>query len=122
MKNVVFGYISATLLVMVLVSALGIYGLGSRKNEFTHQVAPAVAWALEEHYGKNGTTSSTVKEVIESRLKDTVGSDTEVDVTVIAWDPAKGLLSVKVTGSFSCPGGRTATISTTKTAIMDRVG
>ena len=122
MKNVVFGYISATLLVMVLVSALGIYGLGSRKNEFSHQVAPAVAWALEEHYGNSLVSSSAIEEAIEKRLKDTVSSDTAVDVNIIAWDPAKGLLSVKVTGSFSYPGGNAATISTTKTAIMDRKG
>lgn len=128
MKNIILGVVGGFLVLYTVVLGLGIYGTYSRRNELENSMGQVVKQTLESYYVpelfRDGTeqypNKSQIEEEVQEKLRMRIDSDTDIAVSVLAWDIKKGLLSVKAEAVYPKPGGTAGHIECKKTVIIER--
>lgn len=128
MKNVLLGMIGGFLILYTAVISLSIYSISTRKNELENCLSQIVEDVLEANYVPEELRSEETRIAgradIEQQVRDAVGlripSDSELQITILACDMEKGILSVRVDESYTMPNGATRNWYCAKTAVIDR--
>lgn len=103
MKHIVYGISLAIITMLVLVITLEISGRNVRKNEIETALNTAVEQSLEQLKNKNGYKIETYQELIadfNQMLLLQMESNTDVQVDILTVDINKGVLDVKITGTY----------------------
>lgn len=140
MKNIFLGVIGMFLLLYTTVLQLGVFQINTRENEIENCLSEVLESTLKNHYYGLDNLNSAVCERIPKEylpgyleeeeiahqvaedIKLRLGSDSQVDITILACDMEKGILSAEVTQTFLMPGGKEKTLSGKKTVIVEREG
>lgn len=124
MKTLAFGLVAGLIVVFSLVVAMSIFGRMSRKNELSQSISIATEQTVRMYAADPEFESLGEEEWIAGfteRLLSQMGSDTDLDIQVMGIDTENGLLSVRVTGTFTYPNGRTGSVTCEKTAVLERI-
>ena len=140
MKNIFLGIIGMFLLLYTTVLQLGMFQIDTRENEIENCLSEVLESTLKDHYYglddiNPGVCERVPKENLPGYLEEEeiayqitediklrLGSDSQVDITILACDMEKGILSAEVTQTFLMPGGKEKTLSGKKTVIVEREG
>ena len=118
MKNIIFILLGFYITMYTMAIGNGILSAGIRKNELENCVSRIVTQALEYGYGQS--SQEMVKQRIISDLRDSFGMERNLEVTILANDMEKGVLSVRVTENYRQVNGKERQISCEKTAIVEK--
>ena len=138
MKNIFLGIIGMFLLLYTVVLQLGMFQINSRKNEIENCLSEVLESTLKDNYylmdNRNPGVCENVsrennpgylnqEEIIDQVTEDIslrLGSDSQLNIRVLACDMEKGILSAEIVETFLLPGGHKKTISGRKTVIVER--
>ena len=121
MKNVIIGILGGICVIYVVLIALSVYCVSSRKNQMELCVSSVMRSVMEEYCGRK-TAAGQVEQVLQEELSDRLSGDGSLSTIIYACDMEKGVISLEVTEEFPMPSGIDRTISTHKTIIWDRSG
>lgn len=137
MKNIFLGIIGMFLLLDTAVLQLGMFQIYSRKNEINNCLSEVLESTLKDHYYTTEDKNPGVCEMVSEEslpgylsqeeiavqvtedLKLRLKSDLDLEITILACDMEKGILSVEVTETFLLPDGSKKEVSGKKTVIVD---
>lgn len=103
MKYIVYGISLAVITMLVLVITLEISGRNVRKNEIETALNTAVEQSLEQLKSKKGYKIETYQELIADFNQIfllQMESNTDIQVDILTVDVNKGVLDVKITGTY----------------------
>ena len=128
MKNIILGIIGTFLVIYTAVISLTVYGVQSRKNEVENVLSGIVTETLAEYYVPEilrdekyvPANRTVVENTLSEELLRRITSDSDVQITIIACDMDKGILSARVDETYFLPNGTKKTWSFAKTAIVDQ--
>ena len=103
MKYIVYGISLAVITMLVLVITLEISGRNVRKNEIETALNTAVEQSLEQLKSKKGYKIETYQELIADFNQIfllQMESNTDIQVDILTVDVKKGVLDVKITGTY----------------------
>lgn len=127
MKNIILGIFGAFLAVYTAIMGLCMYNIYARKDELDNCLSEVLESIMEEYYVgdcfvnfKNQYSDVQIQKCVEEALRLRTNLDSDMEITFLACDMEKGILSVAVKESFPLPNGKTKTISAKKTLISDR--
>ena len=124
MKRIVQGSVFMFLGVLLVLIILTNIGRGSRESETRTALAEAIDTTMssmfENHtYASSGDRDKFVADFLEALMLQ-MGSDSEVEVSVLNADPKKGILSVEVTEHYTHPNGNTGSVSEVRTVLFEK--
>lgn len=138
MKNIFLGMIGMLLLLYTTLLLLGMFQINSRKNEIENCLSQVLESTITNQYysmenenpgvcenvsRKNIPGYQNREEIIEQVMGDIrkrLGADSKLDITILACDMERGILSAEVIETFSMPGGKQKKVSVKKTVIVER--
>ena len=117
MKNMILGIIGVFIAIYTIAIGMELYNTQVRKNQLDNSISRIVEEVLETYYkGSN----AQAKSVLEQRIKDSLHTNAELNIEIMALDMEKGIISVSVTEEYTQMNGTTRRESVSKTAIMER--
>lgn len=120
MKVGTFGMMLFVILIGLVELILTIDARYSRKNELEMAVERTVYDTLKMvNAEENKGCVSDIQRTVKEKLNTLVTSKSQLHITVKAWDPDKGILSLKVRETFTYPIGIVGVLNCQRTAIID---
>ncbi|MCI7321763.1 MAG: hypothetical protein MR508_00400 [Lachnospiraceae bacterium] len=118
MKNIILGFTGCMLAICMVISCLSIYSISVRKNELENCTSQVVEQNLKTYY-RSGKESGEVVEALRQEFMLRLGSASQLSIDVKACDMEKGILSVRVSETFTLPGGQKKEVACAKTMIVE---
>lgn len=103
MKQTIYGISLSVIAMLVVAALLGASGKSVRNNEIETALNTAIEQALEQLKGNKGYEAGNYQELIadfNQLLLLQVESDSDVQVEILTADAQKGVLDVRVTGTY----------------------
>lgn len=122
MRNAVLAMILIVILVFAGFTVQSIHNKSIRKNELDTNLSAAIeeslsVLAIDPDYSAEGE-GELLSAAIENLLT-RVTSDSDFKVRVLAADAEKGLLDIEATEHFRQPGGKEASVTCRRTALLE---
>lgn len=116
MKNTILGILGVFIAIYTIAIGMEAYNAQVRKNQLDNTVSRVVQEVLEAHYTGNDTQA---RQNLEERIHDSLHSDAEIKIEILALDMEKGIISIIVTEEYRQMNGNIRTESVSKTAIVE---
>ena len=123
MKNLVLGIVSAVAGMLLLAILMTNGGRVNRSMEVKSNLPSAVEETVENLAEKKYTINDRnayIADFVEN-LTETLDTDSEISVEVLAVDQVKSVMSIRVTEKYKHPNGKEGTTDCERTVILDKV-
>lgn len=123
MKQMVFGLIAVTMVVLFLTIIITVHGRTLRSSEVSQSLSEAMQTTMNHLLSQNSYSISDTDEFIADFLEAflmQVNSDSDITVHILEADVQKGLLSVEVVETYTHPNGEKGQVSACRTILLDK--
>lgn len=123
MKQMVFGMIAVTILVLFLTIIITVHGRTLRSSEVTQSLSEAMQTTMNQLLSQQSYSIANQDEFVADFLEAflmQVNSDSDITVHILKADFKKGLLSVEVIETYTHPNGEKGQISACRTVLLDQ--
>lgn len=124
MKQLIYGIIITFISIFTIVIILTINGKSNRSNEINNALSIAVENAVETTMNQNPYTINNNKEFLADftqNLLSQISNDSDIEIKVAKIDYKKGIMSVRVTETFTHPNGNEGKNECETTVIFEHV-
>lgn len=124
MRNIVLIIVSIILGVLTLFIGMTIDGRMNRSVELKSSLSSAIEETVENMAVKEKYSINNVNEYIADFVEDlsaSLDADSDIMVKVLKMDKEKGILSLRVTESFTHPNGEAGTVECERNVILNKV-
>lgn len=124
LKQMVFGMMAVTILVLFLSIIITVHGRALRSSEVTQSLSEAMQTTINQLLSQQpysiADSDEFVADFLEAFLVQ-VNSDSDITVHILKADSVKGLLSVEVVETYTHPNGEKGQVSACRTILLDQV-
>lgn len=123
MKQMVFGMIALTIVVLFLTIIITVHGRTLRSNEVSQSLGEAMQTTMNHLLSQNAYSIADKDEFVADFLETfllQVNSDSDITVNILKADYEKGLLSVEVIETYIHPNGEKGQVSACRTILLDK--
>lgn len=123
MKQMVFGLIAVTMVVLFLTIIITVHGRTLRSSEVSQSLSEAMQTTMNHLLSQNSYSISDTDEFVADFLEAflmQVNSDSDITVHILEADVQKGLLSVEVVETYTHPNGEKGQVSACRTILLDK--
>ena len=122
LKQMVFGMIAVTILILFLTIIITVHGRTLRSSEVTQSLSEAMQTTMNHLLSQQSYSITNQDEFVADFLEAflvQVNSDSDITVHILKADSKKGLLSVEVIETYTHPNGEKGQISACRTVLLD---
>lgn len=123
MKQMIFGFVSAVILVLFTAVVVTVHGRALRQSEISQSLGEAMQMTMqkltEEKRYEFESRDEFVADFLEAFLMQ-VNSESDFEINILKADEKKGLLSVEVVETFRHANGELGSVSARRDIILDR--
>lgn len=120
MKNVVIGFASAVIILLVILILYTIQGKETRNEEIHDSIETAMTNTAEKMKEEDYKTDEEMTAVFLENVLQGTDSVSDVEVNILTADAKKGILSAEVTEVYQNPNGEEGKASSVRTVILDK--
>ncbi|MDD6194845.1 MAG: hypothetical protein PUB19_08100 [Lachnospiraceae bacterium] len=124
MKQMVYGIVTATMVVITMGIVMAVVGKMNRKSDLDNALSVAVEDAVESTMNQKTYTCQNYMEFIADFTQNLllqISNDSDIEVSIAKVDYEKGLMSVKVTETFTHPNGNEGKNECETTVVFEQV-
>ena len=123
MKQMVFGMIALTMVVLFLTIIITVHGRTLRSSEVSQSLSEAMQTTMNHLLSQNAYSIADKDEFVADFLETfllQVNSDSDITVHILKADYEKGLLSIEVVENYTHPNGEKGQVSACRTILLDK--